>query len=68
LRFVLTLAVHGQESRHFEKGRDLSHDEKFAVRALRSSSRPDLEDVDPNLIMGADLVSMPTKIGRPQIT
>jgi hypothetical protein len=60
--------IHAQESPASEKIQDVSSDRKFAVRISFSSTPADLRNIDPNLITAAELVSMPSKIGRLQIS
>jgi hypothetical protein len=60
--------IHAQESPASEKIQDVSSDRKFAVRISFSSMPADLRNIDPNLITAAELVSMPSKIGRLQIS
>jgi len=67
LLFVSTQAIHAQESPAFEKIRDVSPDGQFAL-LISCSSEPADPDNDPNLITTGELVSLPSKIGRLQIT
>jgi hypothetical protein len=60
--------IHAQESPASEKIQDVSSDRKFAVRISFSSTPADPDNIDPNLITAAELVSMPSKIGRLQIS
>jgi hypothetical protein len=68
LLFVSTPPIHAQESPAFEKIQDVSPDGKFAVRISCGSTPADPDNIDPNLITAAELVSLPSKIGRLQIT
>jgi hypothetical protein len=68
LLVVSTPPIPAQESPAFEKIEVVSSDRKFAVRISFSSTQADLRNVDPNLITAAELVSIPSKIGRLQIT
>jgi hypothetical protein len=68
LLFVSTTPIHAQESPAFEKIRDVSADGRFAVRISSSSTPANPDNIDPNLITAAELVSVPSKIGRLQIT
>jgi hypothetical protein len=68
LLFVSMPPIHAQESPAFEKIWDVSSDGKFAVRISCSSEPADPDNIDPNRITAAELVSMPSKIGRLQIT
>ena len=67
LLFVSTQSIYAQESPAFEKIRDISPDGKFAVRISCSNEPADPDNIDPNLITAAELVSLPSKIGRLQI-
>jgi len=68
LLFVLTRPIYAQESPAFAKIRDVSPDGKFALRISCSSEASGPDSIDPNLITAAELVSLPSKIGRLQIT
>jgi len=68
LLFVSTPPIHAQESPASEKIQGVSPDRKFALRIAFSSTPADLRNIDPNLIAPAELVSMPSKIDRLQIT
>jgi len=65
---LISALIHAQESPAFEKIQDVSSDRKFTVRISFSCTPADLRHIDPNLITAAELVSMPSKIGRLQIT
>jgi hypothetical protein len=67
LLFVSTPPIHARESPAFEKIQDVFPDGKFALRISCSSEPADPDKIDPNLITAAELVSLPSKIGRLQI-
>jgi len=60
--------MYAQESPALKKIRDVSPDKTFAVRTSCSNKPPDRDNIDSNLITAAELVSLPSKIGRLQIT
>jgi hypothetical protein len=68
LLFVSTPPIHAQESPGFEKIQDVSPDVKFTLRISCSSEPADPDNIDLNLITAAERVSLPSKIGRLQIT
>ena len=68
LLLVSTQSIYPQESPAFEKIRDVSPDGKFGLRISCSSEPEDPDSIDPNLITAAELVLLPSKIGRLQIT
>jgi hypothetical protein len=68
LLFVLRQPIHAQESPASEKIREVSPDREFAVRISYSNEPADPDNIDPNLITAAELVSLPSKIDRLQIT
>jgi hypothetical protein len=68
LLFVSTQSIYARESPAFEKIRDVSPDGKFALRISCSSEPADPGSVDPHVITEAELFSLPSKIGRLQIT
>ena len=53
--------VNAQQLANFEKIRDVSPGQKFAVRISCSSEPADPNDIDPNLITAVELVSLPSK-------
>lgn len=59
--FVATQPIGAQEPAKFEKIRDISPDQKFAVRILCSSEPEDPNNIDFSLITGVELVSLPSK-------
>jgi hypothetical protein len=59
--------IHARESPAFEKIRDVPPDGEFAVHLPCSSEPADPDNINPNLIKAAELVSLPSKIGRLQI-
>jgi hypothetical protein len=65
---VWTQAIRAHESPAFEKIQDVSPDREFAVRISCSSTPADPDNIDPNLITAAELVSLPSKNSRLQIT
>jgi hypothetical protein len=67
LLFVSTQSIYAQESPAFEKIQDVSADGKFAL-LISCRSEPADPDIDPNLITTGELLSVPSKIGRLQIT
>jgi hypothetical protein len=67
LLFVST-PIHARESRAFEKIQDVFFDGRFALCISCSSEPADPDSIDSNLITAAELVSLPSKIGRLQIT
>ena len=67
LLLLSTQPIYAQESRAFEKIQDVSPDKKFAL-LISCRSEPADPDIDPNLITTGELVSLPSKIGRLQIT
>jgi len=68
LLLVSTPPIHAQESPASEEIQDVSLFGKFALRISCSSGPADPDNIDPNLITAAELVSPPSKIGRLQIT
>jgi hypothetical protein len=58
---MLARVINAQEPANFEKIRDVSPDEKFAVRISCSSEPEDPNDIDPNLITAIEVVSLPSK-------
>jgi hypothetical protein len=58
---VVTQPICAQESAKFEKIRDTSPDGQFAVRILCNSEPEDPDHIDPDLITGVELVSLPSK-------
>jgi len=58
---ILTHVINAQESAKFEKIRDISPDQKFAVRISCSSEPEDPNEIDPNLITAVELVLLPSK-------
>jgi hypothetical protein len=67
LLFVSMPPIRAQESPAFEKIQDVSPDGKLALRISCSSEPADPDNIDRNLITTAELVSVPSKIGRLQI-
>jgi hypothetical protein len=65
---ILVQPIYAQESPAFEKIRDVSPDGKFALRISCSREPADPDSSDPNPITAAELASLPSKIGRLQIT
>jgi hypothetical protein len=61
LLFFSTPSIHAHESPAFEKIQDVSPDRRFAVRISCSSTPADPDNIDPNLITAAELVSLPSK-------
>jgi hypothetical protein len=68
LPLVSSTSIHAQEAPAFEKIRDVSPDGKFALRISCNGKPANPNHIDPNLITAAELVSLPSKIGRLQIT
>jgi len=68
LLLVSTHPIYAEDSPAFEKIRDFSPDAKFAVRISCSSEPADSKSIDPDLIAAFELISLPSKIGRLQIT
>jgi hypothetical protein len=58
---VVTQPICAQESAKFEKIREMSPDKKFGVRISCSSEPEDPDKIDPDLITGVELVSLPSK-------
>jgi hypothetical protein len=58
---ILTHVINAQESAKFEKIRDISPDQKFAVRISCNSEPEDPNEIDPNLITAVELVLLPSK-------
>jgi hypothetical protein len=68
LLIVSTPLVYAQESAAFEKIRDVFSNGKFTRRILCNSEPADPNNINPDLITGTGLVSLPSKTGRFQIT
>jgi hypothetical protein len=68
LLLVSTPLVYPRESAAFEKTRDGSAGERFAMRISCIGEPATPDDIDPDLITAAELVSLPSKTGRFQIT
>jgi hypothetical protein len=58
---ALSQLINAQEPAKFEKIRDNSPDQKFAVRISCSSEPEDPNNIDPRLITAVELVSLPSK-------
>jgi hypothetical protein len=63
---ILVQPIYAQEFPAFEKIRDVSPDGKFGLRISCSSEPADRDNID--LITAVELASLPSKIGRLQIT
>jgi hypothetical protein len=63
-----TLPIYAQEPPALEKIHDVSPDKTFALRISCSREPADPDSIDPNMITAAELVSLPSKTGRFQIT
>jgi hypothetical protein len=68
LLFVSTPRFYAQESPAIEKIQDISSDRKFALRISCGSEPADPDSILSTLIVAAELVSLPSKIGSLQIT
>jgi len=68
LLLVSTQSFCGQKSLGFEKIRDYSPDGKFPLRSSCSGEAVDPGDSNSDLITAADLVSLPSKTRKLQIT
>ena len=60
--------IYAQESPAYEKIQDVSPDGKFGLRISASREPAGPDNIDLNLITPVELVSLPSKIGRFQIT
>jgi hypothetical protein len=68
LLFVSTQPRYAQESPAFKKIRDGSAGERFAMRISRIGEPADPNHINPDPIAAAELVSLPSKTGKLQIT
>jgi hypothetical protein len=68
LLLVSTPLVYAQESAAFEKICDVSSNGKFARRILCNGEPADPNHINPDPITAAELVSLPSKTGKLQIT
>jgi hypothetical protein len=58
---ILTQPTNAQESAKFEKIRDISPDQKFAVRISCSGEPEDPNNIDSSLITAVELISLTSK-------
>jgi hypothetical protein len=68
LLFFSTQPIYAGECLAFEKVCDGFPDRTIALRILCSNEPATPDNIDPNLITAAELVSLPSKISKFQIT